>query len=224
MTTPAAPSTQQPQPQTEQSPPTLNPTATPFLPAITTLRTLSPPALTATLDLLFEPSPDLHALALPTVRTLSFASYDDLIATLRTQLLDIAAAVEGDAEGRRRLYGVLGSHPRLGRKKKEEGGENGGMSGLSKAEQGHLTGAEVEEELGRLNEEYERRFPGLRYVVWVNGRGREEVVADMRARIERGDLRGEERAVIEAMCDIAADRARKLLQKSAEEAVENSKS
>jgi 2-oxo-4-hydroxy-4-carboxy--5-ureidoimidazoline (OHCU) decarboxylase len=37
----------------------------------------------------------------------------------------------------------------------------------------------------------------LRYVVWVNGRGREEIIRDMRARIERGDLRGEETAVIE---------------------------
>jgi 2-oxo-4-hydroxy-4-carboxy--5-ureidoimidazoline (OHCU) decarboxylase len=47
--------------------------------------------------------------------------------------------------------------------------------------------------LGELNAEYEARFPGLRYVVWVNGRGREEVMADMRRRIERGDLREEER-------------------------------
>ncbi|KAH6839558.1 OHCU decarboxylase-domain-containing protein [Chaetomium sp. MPI-CAGE-AT-0009] len=196
-----------PPPQQQQPAPastsTLNPTATPFLPAIASLPTLSPTAQAATLDLLFEPSADLHALALPTMRALSFSSYDDLIATLRTQLLDIAEAVVGDDEGKKRLYNVLGSHPR-------------------KKEQAHLRGEE--EELGRLNKEYEGRFPGLRYVLWVNGRPRGEVLADMRARIERGDLRAEERAVIEAMCDIAADRARKLLQKSAEEAVENTKS
>ncbi|KAL2127726.1 hypothetical protein VTI74DRAFT_10255 [Chaetomium olivicolor] len=194
----------------------LNPTATPFLPAITSLPTLSDAAVTATLDLLFEPSADLHALALPTIRTLSFASYDDLISTLRTQLLDIAAAIGDDSEAKRRLHSILGSHPRLGEKKREQ------LSGFSREEQRHLQQQEEEhaEELARLNREYEERFPGLRYVVWVNGRPRADVMADMRRRIERGDLKEEEREGIRAMCDIAADRARKLLQKSAEEAAE----
>ncbi|KAK3296486.1 OHCU decarboxylase-domain-containing protein [Chaetomium fimeti] len=213
-TTSSAPPQQQPPTPTTS---TLNPTATPFLPAIASLPTLAPTAQAATLDLLFEPSPDLHALALPTMRALSFASYDDLIATLRKQLLEIAEVVVGDEEGRGRLYGVLGSHPRLGEKR-----PGVVVGGLSRGEQAHLQGEE--EELGRLNKEYEERFPGLRYVLWVNGRARGEVLRDMRARIERGDVRAEERAVIEAMCDIAADRARKLLQKSAEEAVENTKS
>ncbi|KAG7290082.1 hypothetical protein NEMBOFW57_000076 [Staphylotrichum longicolle] len=189
----------------DSSSPPLNPAATPFLPAIASLPTLSAAALTATLDLLFEPSPDLHALALPTVRTLSFASYTDLIDTLRAQLLDIADAVAGDdaedEEGRRRLYGILGSHPRLGEKRKEVV-----LSGFSAAEQRHLQQGKEEEEreLARLNREYEERFPGLR--------------------IARGDVREEEREGIRAMCDIAADRASKLLQKSAEEAVENGRS
>ncbi|KAL2139120.1 hypothetical protein VTI28DRAFT_5729 [Corynascus sepedonium] len=205
----------------------LNPTATPFLPAITSLPTLSEPALTATLDLLFEPSEDLHALALPTLRALSFASYDDLVATLRAQLLELADAVEGDPEGRRRLFSVLGSHPRLGEKKKKTTSKEGakgeeGLSEMSAAEQSHL--AAEDEELARLNHEYEAHFPGLRYVVWVNGRPRGEILEDMRARIGRGDMRAEVRAVIEAMCDIAADRASKLLQNSAKEAVENQKS
>ncbi|KAK4098926.1 hypothetical protein N658DRAFT_207206 [Parathielavia hyrcaniae] len=212
--------------------PPLNPQATPFLPAITSLPTLADPALTSTLDLLFEPSPDLHALALPTVRALSFASYDDLVATLRAQLLDLASAVQGDdeeekegegeGEGRRRLRAILGSHPRLGEKKQKEVDAEGGagLSQLSAAEQRHLS--EEDEELAGLNWEYEERFPGLRYVVWVNGRGRGEVMADMRRRIRRGDVAEEEREGIQAMCDIAADRARKLLQKAAEEAAESS--
>ncbi|KAK4131531.1 hypothetical protein BT67DRAFT_485686 [Trichocladium antarcticum] len=198
---------------------TLNPTATPFLPAITSLPTLSDTALTSTLDLLFEPSPTLHALALPTMRTISFASYPDLIATLRTQLLDLAAAAaaaaaaapSGAGEGvRTRLHDILGSHPRLG------AGAAAGLSALSRDEQRHLR-AEGQR-LGGLNGEYEARFPGLRYVAWVNGRGRDEVMADMVRRIGRGDLRAEEREGIRAMCDIAADRANKLLTKSAEEA------
>jgi hypothetical protein len=65
------------------------------------------------------------------------------------------------------------------------------LSGFSREEQRHLS--EEDEELARLNREYEERFPGLRYVVWVNGRGRGEVMGDMRRRIGRGDLREEER-------------------------------
>lgn len=40
-----------------------------------------------------------------------------------------------------------------------------------------------------LNEEYEKMFNGLRFVTFVNGRGREEVVGEMRERsmIVRGD-------------------------------------
>ncbi|KXX82477.1 putative allantoinase 1 [Madurella mycetomatis] len=194
----------------------LNPAATPFLPVISSLPTLSDTTLRATLDLLFEPSPELHTLALPTIRTLSFTSYDDLIATLRDQLLEIAAAVEGNEEGKQKLHSVLGSHPRLGERRRQA------LSEQSREEQRHLQGeGEGEgEELARLNREYEEAFPGLRYVVFVDGRGREEVMRDMRRRIARGDLREEEKEGIRAMCAIAADRARKLLGKSAEEAAD----
>lgn len=202
--------------------PPLNPTATPFLPAITSLPTLPDATLTSTLDLLFEPSSDLHALALPTLRRISFDSYDHLIDTLRTQLLDIAASLNNSPssspfssdEDRRPLHNILGSHPRLGEPKKET------LSEQSKKEQAKLQeGKEEEREMLRgLNEEYERRFPGLRYVVFVNGRGRKEVMENMRRRIERGDKSAEEREGIEAMCDIAKDRARKLLLASEEAA------
>ncbi|KAK3334331.1 Oxo-4-hydroxy-4-carboxy-5-ureidoimidazoline decarboxylase [Neurospora tetraspora] len=204
----------------------LNPEATPFLPAITSLPTLPDAALISTLDLLFEPSPELHALALPTLRTISFSSYPDLISTIRDELLAIANAVadpsvpETEKENiKRPLHAILGSHPRLGEPKKET------LSAQSKKEQAHLNAAgdseEVKEDLRKLNKQYEETFPGLRYVVWVNGRPRTEIMVDMRTRIVRGDLRAEEREGIKAMCDIAADRAAKLL-KSAQEAVEHS--
>ena len=41
-------------------------------------------------------------------------------------------------------------------------------------------GEEVVAELARLNEAYEAKFPGLRFVVFVNGRGRGEIMAIMR--------------------------------------------
>ena len=64
--------------------------------------------------------------------------------------------------------------------------------------------------LADLNAEYEARFPGLRYVVFVNGRARPAILADMRERIARGDAAAEEREAIAAMVDIALARARKL--------------
>jgi len=53
-------------------------------------------------------------------------------------------------------------------------------------------------ELARLNEAYEAKFPGLRFVVFVNGRGRGEIMTIMRERIERGDWEAERDGAIEA--------------------------
>ena len=72
-------------------------------------------------------------------------------------------------------------------------------------------GGEAEaEKLAELNRRYEATFPGLRYVVFVNGRGRDVVMEDMERRIQRGDLALEEVEAIQAMCDIAKDRAAKM--------------
>lgn len=181
----------------------LNPSATPFLPAVTSLPTLSDAALTSTLDLLFEPAPELHELALPTLRTLSFDSYNDLIATLRDQLLAIVSSIdqdEKDAEvARRPLHAILGSHPRLGEPKKET------LSKQSANEQQHLFQNEEETEmLKQLNEVYEEKFPGLRYVVFVNGRPRTVIIEDMRRRIARGDIREEEQEAIKVCSPISS--------------------
>ena len=46
-------------------------------------------------------------------------------------------------------------------------------------------GEEVVAELARLNEAYEAKFPGLRFVVFVNGRGRGEIMGIMNERIEK---------------------------------------
>ena len=82
----------------------------------------------------------------------------------------------------------------------------------SQAEQKSLGSETEREQLKELNEEYERRFPGLRYVVFVNGRSREVVMGDMRERIEGGTMESEVRKASEAMCEIAVDRAKKLGQ------------
>lgn len=163
----------------------------PTLPDVTSLATLSDAELTAILDLLFEPSDDLHTLALPTLRAITFASYPELIDTIRDQLLVIAQSVHADPNARKPLHSILGSHPRLGEKKVH--------SSQSAAEQAQLqSGAKAEEaeRLAALNREYEARFPGLRYVVFVNGRSRDVIMEDMRRRIDRADLAEEEKEAI----------------------------
>lgn len=153
-----------------------------ILPDVTTLASLQEATLISVLDLLFEPSNELHALALPTMRAITFATYPELIDTLRDQLLVIARTVHPDPSARAPLLSILGSHPRLGAKKVD--------SHQSAAEQASL-GAETEK-LAALNAEYEDKFPGLRYVVFVNGRSRDVIMADMRRRIDRADFAAEE--------------------------------
>lgn len=175
--------------------------ATTKLPAIETVPDLPTDDRAAILDLLFEPSKQLHSLSVPLLHEKSFESYGDLIAAVGVQLTDLSeSASSSDTEW---LESILGSHPRLGAKKVE--------STQSQAEQSQLQGnAEEAEQLRALNEEYEMKYPGLRYVVFVNGRSRPVIMEDMRNRIANGDLKSERAAAIRAMCEIAADRASKL--------------
>lgn len=164
----------------------------PTLPDVTTLASLPRATLTSVLDLLFEPSDELHALAIPTLQSITFTSYPELIDTLRDQLLVIAKTVHPAPAGRRSLLSILGSHPRLGANKVE--------SPQSAAEQASLASDQSDEvgagRLAALNDEYEARFPGLRFVVFVNGRPRDAIMQDMRRRIDRGDSAAEETEAI----------------------------
>ncbi|KAJ1337181.1 OHCU decarboxylase [Microdochium nivale] len=248
------------------------------LPPISDLSSAPESTIVSMLDLLFEPSPEIHRLAIPVVRgkqppipvlanpgltaemgntstpfsnqpspptgapaappfksttvpapasPAAYASYPDLIRSIGTQMLALVAAQtdsdsDDSADSRSRLHSILGSHPRLGAKKVD--------SALSRAEQAQLQqsqprqlgggGGETETEteaeaLARLNAEYEATFPGLRYVVFVNGRGRGVIMDNMRARIDRGDMRAEEREGVTAMIDIALDRAGKIMAAAA---------
>ncbi|KAH9877735.1 hypothetical protein J1614_002952 [Plenodomus biglobosus] len=175
----------------------------PTLPAITTLPHSDDATLTHVLDLLFEPSPTLHALTLPVLRSTTFPTYSVLITAVGAQLS--ALANSPDPANIDTLDQILVSHPRLGEKKV--------ASEQSRKEQAQLQGEEGDEEvraLADLNREYEERFGGLRYVVFVNARPRPEILQNMRARITRGDKDAERREAITAICDIARDRAGKL--------------
>ncbi|KAI1143700.1 Oxo-4-hydroxy-4-carboxy-5-ureidoimidazoline decarboxylase [Hypoxylon sp. FL0543] len=178
------------------------------LPPVTLLPMSGDGTIKWVLDTLFEPSEDLHTLAVPAIQNAeSIGSYEYLIKDVGSLMSQLAESTDPDA--RAKLHGILGSHPRLGEKKVE--------SAQSRAEQAHLNSVDDSKEkeieaakLRDLNREYEARFPGLRYVVFVNGRSRAVVMQNMRERIDRGDIRAEEREAIQAMVDIALDRAEKL--------------
>ena len=90
---------------------------------------------------------------------------------------------------------VLDAHPAIGAK--------ANLSARSAAEQGTDDAPELDE----LNREYEERF-GFRFVVFVNGRPKRELVPVLRARMAR--TREEELATaIDELCAIAEDRWRR---------------
>ncbi|KAI0976476.1 Oxo-4-hydroxy-4-carboxy-5-ureidoimidazoline decarboxylase [Xylaria arbuscula] len=207
---------------------------TPSLPPISSLPTADEETIKSVLDTLFEPSPEIHAIAIPAIQrrkrilanpgltadlppppssSLSsatipdntpFTSYPSLIRHIGTLLHQLVVSSSSTPSSREKLHAILGSHPRLGAKKVD--------STQSRAEQAQLNtaGTDESERLAALNREYEERFPGLRYVVFVNGRSRDDVMEDMRRHIDREDIRAEEREGIQAIVDIALDRAGKL--------------
>lgn len=158
------------------------------LPPIETVQGLPTERRAAILDLLFEPSTQLHTLSVPLLHEKRFASYSDLIAAVGVQLTELSESPSSSDTAW--LEDILGSHPRLGAKKVE--------SAQSQAEQAqlHKGSAEEAEQLRVLNEEYEKKYPGLRYVVFVNGRSRPVIMDDMRARISNSDLKQERIAAI----------------------------
>lgn len=89
---------------------------------------------------------------------------------------------------------VLDAHPAIGAKV---------MSARSAAEQG----ADEVPELDELNDAYERKF-GFRFVVFVNGRPKSELVPILRERLER--TREQELATaLDELVSIAEDRWRR---------------
>ncbi|KAJ5160024.1 Oxo-4-hydroxy-4-carboxy-5-ureidoimidazoline decarboxylase [Penicillium canariense] len=155
------------------------------LPALSSLPSQSQETQLRVLDTLFEPSPELHRLMIPVLANQTFASYDSLIDAVWGRMSALSAP--NSPTDRDVLFGILGSHPRLGRAPANP--EH--LSELSKKEQEQLnTGAEEQaEKLLALNAEYEAQFPGLR--TFVNGRSRDMIMVEMRQRIDRADAEKE---------------------------------
>jgi len=88
---------------------------------------------------------------------------------------------------------TLNAHPRIGE-------DPARLSRLSLAEQG----SDSMPELDRLNAEYESRF-GFRFVVFVDGRSKSEVVEVLKVRMERARDQELDEG-LRAVVDIAASR------------------
>jgi 2-oxo-4-hydroxy-4-carboxy--5-ureidoimidazoline (OHCU) decarboxylase len=94
---------------------------------------------------------------------------------------------------------ALNAHPAIG--------QSAGLSARSAAEQGADDDPDVLAELELLNRAYEERF-GLRFVVFVDGRPRREIVPVLRKRLARS--RDEELETgLHELVAIAADRWRR---------------
>ena len=97
-------------------------------------------------------------LSVASLREQTFNSYNQLIDTIGDQLMLLnGSASTSDTEW---LEAILSSHPRLGEQRVTT------LSAASKAEQAQLQHGDLTEaaQLKDLNEDYEKTFPGLRYV------------------------------------------------------------
>lgn len=138
-----------------------------------------------------------------------YSTYQQFIEDARIYLIDYLEESERRAAETGQpinpdIAAIIGAHPRLGASQR--------LSLHSSQEQKSLQQSSEEErkKLEELNSLYESTFPGLRYVVFVNGRPRSVIMEDMLQRIQRNDISKERHEAFDAMCDIALDRASKL--------------
>ena len=180
------------------------------LPHPSTLHELSDKEKHAVLTRLFEHSEELQLFAADLVAS-PHGTYDSLIDSIQEGLLTLLRSAQGknvseNISNLQKVDSILNSHPRLGESRKD-------LSAASAAEQANLQGSQNSteaQELTSLNEEYEIKYNGLRYLVFVNGRSRPEIFVDMRRRIARNDITQERAEGISALCSIAKDRVKKV--------------
>ncbi|CUM47715.1 uncharacterized protein AC631_01714 [Debaryomyces fabryi] len=186
-----------------------------ILPPANQLSTLPRSQLIEVFNHLFEPCPTLTSLLISKIfngdRT--YSSYPEMIEACREELTQFLGLAELEAYNSGTAINpdiskIIAAHPRLGRSAPNKSEK---LSTHSSEEQKSLQGSEEEaRRLTELNEQYETTFPGLRYVVFVNGRPRSDIMQNMKERINRNKISLERRDSFNAMCDIALDRAKKL--------------
>ncbi|KAH9935053.1 Oxo-4-hydroxy-4-carboxy-5-ureidoimidazoline decarboxylase [Amylocystis lapponica] len=126
--------------------------------------------LAKALATLFESSPILFSALVPGLAT-HLSSESSTSPTSYAALIDAALAVISTWSDTLRAQFIAG-HPRIG--------EVNGLSHLSAKEQlAAATPPEVLARLVHLNALYEHRYPGLRYITFVNGRARAVIKDEM---------------------------------------------
>jgi 2-oxo-4-hydroxy-4-carboxy--5-ureidoimidazoline (OHCU) decarboxylase len=95
----------------------------------------------------------------------------DTVSILASARSEIARMTEAER------IGVLNAHPRIG-------ADPASLSALSRREQGGGADVGTLRELAAMNDEYERRF-GFRFVVFVAGRSKGEILPLIRERLQR---------------------------------------
>lgn len=183
------------------------------LPSFTEFKALSLEEQIQIFDVLFEHTDSLIDLTLAkeseSINILQLSSYKELIELVRTKLLTL---ITDDDQYKSELSNIIAAHPKLGVPKEVQGA----LSELSKLEQKNLNvtksnTAEIKEALIRLNEKYENKYKGLRFVCFVNGRDRQEIINEMEEILKSNNTWNQEASrAINAMCDIALDRVEKL--------------
>jgi 2-oxo-4-hydroxy-4-carboxy--5-ureidoimidazoline (OHCU) decarboxylase len=141
-------------------------------------------ALTVTLAAVFERAPGLAA----ALRLANDETPQSIIAKARD-------ALERMTE--RERIAMLDAHPRIG-------ADPASLSLLSRQEQGGAADAATLRLLNELNDTYERKF-GFRFVVFVAGRSKDEIVPVLRARLAN-TREAELRAGIDEFLAISLDR------------------
>ncbi|KAI8049705.1 Oxo-4-hydroxy-4-carboxy-5-ureidoimidazoline decarboxylase [Syncephalis plumigaleata] len=187
----------------------------PTLPLINELNILPDHEFLTAINTLFETAPPL---AQRLLARRPYTSYEQLISTAEDIVLpgiassntDDDASVLGDEE----ILQVVNAHPRIG-------APAASLSTLSQREQGgsHIANANTEtesvalartlERLAELNAAYEAKY-GFRFIVFVNGRSRAEIVPVLEDRLHHGERDKEIRIALEAMIAIARDRLNKI--------------
>jgi 2-oxo-4-hydroxy-4-carboxy--5-ureidoimidazoline (OHCU) decarboxylase len=95
--------------------------------------------------------------------TTEFSSYDSLIIAVGTELQCLETS--DNPEDLESLADILSSHPRLGEKKVDSALSRAEQAAMAKASTSSDASKEDEQAtLRNLNNEYEKTFPGLRYV------------------------------------------------------------
>ena len=125
--------------------------------------------LARTLAVLFEPSPTLFSHLAPQVAEALSSSNVSLSTYAGLVDLSLGAIATWDDDLKARF---IAGHPRIGEVKN--------LSHLSAKEQAAVaTPPEVLARLAHLNACYERCYPGLRYITFVNGRTRTAIMHEM---------------------------------------------